>query len=83
MISARHVVLRTVRENEHWDHRGVGGELAALGVRVASSAVWEIFKRHGVEPAPRHLGPGWAEFLRSKAQADRGHGSVHRRLARP
>jgi putative transposase len=31
--------------------------------------VWEILKRHGLEPAPRREGPGWAEFLRSQAEA--------------
>ncbi len=63
------LVLRMARENEHWSYRRVAGELAALGIRVAPSSVWEVFKRHGVEPAPRREGPGWAEFLRSQAQA--------------
>ena len=36
---------------------------------VAPSTVWEILKRHGIDPAPRRAGPGWAQFLRSQAEA--------------
>jgi hypothetical protein len=31
--------------------------------------VWQILKDAGISPAPRRDGPGWAEFLRSQAQA--------------
>jgi putative transposase len=31
--------------------------------------VWQILKDAGIVPAPRRDGPGWAEFLRSQAQA--------------
>lgn len=33
---------------------------------VAASTVWEIFKQHGIEPAPQR---NWAGFLRSQAHA--------------
>ena len=46
----------------------IHGELAALGIRVAPSTVWQILKNAGISPAPRRDGPGWAEFLRSQAQ---------------
>jgi transposase InsO family protein len=62
-------VLRLARENESWGYRRVHGELAALGVTVAPSTVWQILKDAGIDPAPRRDGPGWAEFLRSQAQA--------------
>jgi hypothetical protein len=62
------VVLRLVRENEAWGYRRVHGELAALGIMVAPSTVWQILKDAGIDPAPRRGGPGWAEFLRSQAQ---------------
>jgi putative transposase len=65
----RSLVLRLVRENESWGYRRVHGELAALGVTVAPSTVWQILKDAGIDPAPRRDGPGWAEFLRSQAQA--------------
>ncbi len=63
------LVLRLARENESWGYRRVHGELAALGVTVAPSTVWQILKDAGIGPAPRRDGPGWAEFLRSQAQA--------------
>jgi transposase len=63
------LVLRLARENESWGYRRVHGELAALGVTVAPSTVWQILKNAGIDPAPRRDGPGWAEFLRSQAQA--------------
>jgi putative transposase len=35
---------------------------------VAPSTVWQILKDAGINPAPRRDGPGWPEFLRSRAQ---------------
>ena len=63
------LVLRMAKDNEHWGYRRIAGELAGLGIVVAPSTVWEILKRHGVDPAPRRAGPGWAAFLRSQAEA--------------
>ena len=65
----RSVVLRLARENESWGYRRIHGEMAGLGITVAPSAVWRILKDAGISPAPRRDGPGWAEFLRSQAQA--------------
>jgi hypothetical protein len=67
--SIRSLVLRLARENESWGYRRVHGELAVLGVTVAPSTVWQILKDASIGPAPRRDGPGWAEFLRSQAQA--------------
>jgi len=36
---------------------------------VAPSTVWEILKKHGIDPAPRRGGPTWSAFLRSQAEA--------------
>jgi putative transposase len=66
--NVRSVVLRLARENESWGYRRVHGELAALGIRVAPSTVWQILRDARIDPAPRRDGPGWAEFLRSQAQ---------------
>jgi transposase InsO family protein len=57
------------RDNEHWGYRRITGELAGLGITVAPSTVWEILKRHGIDPAPRRSGPSWAQFLRTQAEA--------------
>jgi transposase len=66
--NVRSAVLRLARENESWGYRRVHGELAALGTTVAPSAVWQILKDAGTDPAPGRDGPGWAESLRSPAQ---------------
>jgi transposase len=62
------VALRLARENESWGYRRVHGELAALGITVAPSTVWQILKDAGIDPAPRRDGPSWAEFLRSQVR---------------
>ena len=62
------MVLRLARENESWGYGRVHGELAALGVMVAPSTVWQFLKDAGMDPAPRRDGPGRAGFLRSQAQ---------------
>ena len=63
------VVVRMARENEGWGYRGITGELAGLGIKVAPSTVWAILKKAGIDPAPRRNGPTWAQFLHSQAQA--------------
>ncbi len=63
------LALRLARENPDWGYRRIHGELAGLGVKVAASAVWEILKKAGIEPAPRRTGPSWSQFLRSQAEA--------------
>ena len=67
--SIRALVLRLVSENPHWGYRRVHGELAAVGVRVAASTVWEILKAEGIDPAPERASTTWAAFLRSQAHA--------------
>jgi transposase len=67
--SIKLLVLRLARENPGWGYRRVHGELAALGVKVAPSTVWEILKANGVEPAPGRASQGWAVLLRSQAHA--------------
>jgi putative transposase len=66
--SIRALVLRLARENRDWGYRRIHGELAA-GVGVPASAVWEILKNAGIDPAPRRSGPTWSLFLRSQAEA--------------
>lgn len=66
--NVRSVVLRLARENESWGYRRIHGELAALGIAVAPSTVWQMLKDARIDSAPRRDGPGWAEFLRSQAQ---------------
>ena len=66
----RTLVLRLAQENSSWGYRRIHGELAALGLRVAPSTVWEILTAAGIDPAPcRDNGPSWTHFLRSQAEA--------------
>jgi putative transposase len=62
-------VLRLAKENPSWGYRRVHGESAALGIKIAASTAWEIFTKHGIEPAPERGQVTWAAFLRSQAQA--------------
>ncbi|WP_214317707.1 hypothetical protein [Nonomuraea sediminis] len=65
--SIRMLVLRLARENSSWGYRRIHGELAALGIKVAASTVWEIRKDHGIDPSPDREHTTWSDFLRSQA----------------
>ncbi|GAA1908420.1 hypothetical protein GCM10009753_44570 [Streptantibioticus ferralitis] len=67
--SIQALVLRLARENSSWGYRRIHGELAALGIKVAASTVWEILREHGIRPTPERKGTTWADFLRSQADA--------------
>lgn len=67
--SIRALVVRLARENASWGYRRIHGELAALGIKVAASTVWEILKEHGIPPAPEGQSTTWADFPRSQAEA--------------
>ncbi len=63
----RQSVLRLASENPTWGYRRIHGELARLGYPLAPSTVWLILKRADVDPAPRHSGPTWRQFLAAQA----------------
>src|SRR6266568_6484050 len=59
----RHLILRLAAENPTWGYRRIHGELARLGYKVAPSTVWLLLSRAGIDPAPRHAGLTWRQFL--------------------
>jgi putative transposase len=61
------LVLHLAKENPTWGYRRIQGELATMGVRLAPSSVWDILRRHGIEPSPARSGPTWSEFLQAQA----------------
>jgi len=62
------LICRLARENPRWGYLRIVGELKKLGVRVSKGTVANVLRRHRLPPAPRRLGPSWAEFLRAQAK---------------
>jgi len=63
------LVERLARENPLWGHRRICGELRKLGFVVSATSVRRLLARSGLEPAPRHSGLGWREFLQAQAES--------------
>ncbi len=55
------------KENPLRGHRRIHGELRRPGVTVAPSAVREVLRAAGINPAPRRPGPSWRQFLHARA----------------
>src|SRR3954471_14499506 len=45
----------------------IRGELKKLGIEVSATTIAGLLRRAGLGPAPRRLGPSWAQFLRAEA----------------
>ena len=51
MVSqARQLVLRLAAENPGWGYKRIHGELTGLGFTLSPSTVWNILRRHGIDP---------------------------------
>jgi hypothetical protein len=48
-------------------YKRIQGELKGLGFTLSPSTVWNILRRHGIDPAPRRARLSWREFLRQQA----------------
>jgi len=60
------LVLRFARENPTWGYDRIQGALANLGQTLSDQSVGNIFKEHGIEPAPeRKRGTSWETFLKA------------------
>src|SRR6266545_307456 len=64
---ARQLVLRLAAENPGWGYKRIHGELTGLGFTLSPSSVWNILRRHGIDPAPHRASVSWREFLRQQA----------------
>jgi len=64
---ARQLVLRLAAENPGWGYKRIHGELTGLGFTLSPSSVWNILRRHGIDPAPRRASVSWRQFLRQQA----------------
>ena len=68
MVSqARQLVLRLAAENPGWGYKRIHGELCGLGFTLSPSTVWNILRRHGIDPVPGRARLSWGEFLRQQA----------------
>src|SRR5438034_8697614 len=61
------LVVRLGRENPRWGYMRIRGELKKLGIEVSATTIASLLRRAGLGPAPRRLGPSWAQFLRAEA----------------
>ena len=62
------IILRLAWENPSWGYRRIQGEMAIMGVVLAPASVWNILRRHGIDPSSEKSGPTWGEFLRAQAE---------------
>lgn len=73
----RVLVLEMARDNPGWGYRRIHGELTGLGYRLAPSAVWQILKDAGIDPAPTRSGQTWRTFLDAQARTILAVGFFH------
>jgi len=60
------LLLRMARENTTWGYDRIQGALANLGHKISDSTVANIFREHGIEPAPeRKHQMTWQAFLKA------------------
>ena len=64
---ARQLVLRLAAENPSWGYKRIHGELTGLGFTLSPSTVWNILRRHDIDPVPHRARLSWREFLRQQA----------------
>ena len=63
------LVRRLGRENPRWGYLRIRGELLKLSLDVSGTTIASVLRRGGLGPAPRRIGPTWAQFLRLQAYA--------------
>ena len=60
------LVVRMARENRAWGYTRIQGALQNVGHRVGRTTISNIFKEHGIDPAPeRGRRTTWSQFLKA------------------
>jgi putative transposase len=58
------LVIQMARENPSWGYNKIQGALANLGYKISDTAIGNILKEHGIDPAPeRKKQTTWKAFL--------------------
>jgi putative transposase len=61
------LLVQMVRENITWGYNRIQGALANLGHEISDTAVGNILKEHGIEPAPeRKKRTTWKDFIQAR-----------------
>src|SRR6266540_6304515 len=61
------LIVRLGRENPRWGYLRIRGELLKLGTHVSATTIARVLRESRLGPAPRRIGPTWAQFLRLQA----------------
>jgi hypothetical protein len=69
------LIVRLGRENPRWGYLRIRGKLLKLGTHVSATTISRVLRESRLGPAPRRIGPTWAQFLRLQA-----HGLLSRYL---
>jgi putative transposase len=75
--SIARLTIRLAGENPLRGCRRIHGELTRPGVKVAASAVCQILRAAGIDPAPRRGGPAWRQFPHARAAGILAAGFLH------
>jgi putative transposase len=60
------LLVRMARDNPTWGYNRIQGALANLGHEISDTAIGNILKQHGIEPAPERKGSTtWKTFIQA------------------
>lgn len=60
------LLVRMARENPAWGYNRIQGALANLGHKISDTAIGNILRQHGIEPAPdRKQQTSWKTFIQA------------------